>query len=133
MDHQIIKTISVSTLRDDLAKVMRKVEQEDFTYLIRRHGSAVVAMVPMSAAVALWEAGILEGRSGAEKEVSPALPEEVVEEVVEFAEGGPLKGYLNRLKSRRAARKTKRAALAKAESAQDKYRFKNMRGMDDEA
>ena len=115
---QIVKRVNVSTLRDDLALALRKVEYGGLCYVVSRYDRPVAALVSMETLRQFWD-WQLDGEH----------------EDTEKPEGEPeaqVQGYLGRLWSRRKRREVGRAALGESESKSDRWRSRNFRGMDDE-
>ncbi len=61
---EVVKSVSVSALRDGMAAALRKVEHEGFSYVLHRHGQPVAVLMPMAAAHRLWEADLDALRGG---------------------------------------------------------------------
>ena len=114
---QIVKRVNVSTLRDDFALALRKVEFGELCYVVHRHGRPVAALVSMATVRQFWD-WQLDGEHE-DTEVPEVEPEAEVH------------GYVRRLWTRRKRREVGRAELGGSESKTDRWRFRNHRGMDD--
>ncbi len=125
----VIKSVSVSALRDGLAQAVRKVEMEGFSYVLRRHGQPVAVLVSMKAAELVWEAQLRAlhqaHRRGETLDLGspPAPPPDDVP--------AEKRGYLRRLLRRRQRRRARHAEATAAAAAADIRAYRTGRGTGD--
>lgn len=111
--------ICVSALRNDLARILRKTEHENYTYVIARHGNPVAALIPMHSFALLQDIEIAAVRERIDTRGQPE-PDPTAAALAAEAEAGNPVRYLRLLLRRREARRATRAAQAEAEAVEDR-------------
>ena len=119
MKDWMMARLSVSALRSDLALILRKVEHENYTYIVARHDRPVAAMIPMHSFRLLQEIEIAAIQEGVETASDPA-PDAAEPIIAEAVKAGKPTGYLRRLLRRREARRARRAGRAEAEAREER-------------
>ena len=119
MKDWMMARLSVSALRSDLALILRKVEHENYTYIVSRHDRPVAAMIPMHSFRLLQEIEIAAIQEGVETASDPA-PDAAEPIIAEAVKAGKPTGYLRLLLRRREARRARRAGRAEAEAREER-------------